>query len=42
MSSNCLSLSAALTPYQAAHEDDHIIHLVCINVPVFASLILPM
>ena len=28
---------AVLTPYQSAHDEDHIMHSLCINVPAFAS-----
>lgn len=33
------SVIAVLTPYQSAHDKDHIMHSFYINVPAFASLI---
>lgn len=33
------SVMAVLTPYQSSHDEDHIVHLLCLNVPAFASLI---
>ena len=33
------SATAVLTPYQSAHDEDHIMHSLCLNVAAFASLI---
>lgn len=33
------SVLAVLTPYQSAYDEDHIMHLLCNNVPVFAPLV---